>query len=539
MSRSSRLVPVSKHRHTGDKFFPQGFVSGFLIFVLALAAASLRADTNENAAVFIGDLRRLVEEQNQKINELNARLHELEEKETRRETNAPAPRLPAIVIDTNGAPLGTLAISEGTGAPTNTAATNRPQPQLSAGANGFAFRSADSNFTLAFHGLVQADSRSFFDDNPYSTGNDGFLLRRARPILEGTLFHDYGFLVVPDFGGSKVQLFDACINARFLPELQLKAGKFKGPVSLENLQTDAAAPFNERSLASDLAPMRNVGVQLGGDLDGGTVSWAGGVYNATGDGRLPDNSAFSDDLEFAGRLFFRPFKETELPYLRGFGFGLGGSYSEVASNSAALPATTGGSYAGFWTAGQQQFFAYNPALGPVVADGAHWRLAPQGCYYVGPFGVQGEYIVSHQDVLNCDTGYRAGLENTGWQVSLQWVLTGEDASFDAITPAHPFNPRGGGWGAWQLVARYSELDVDPNAFNGFADPDTSAQSAGAWTVGLNWWLNANVRVLTSFSHTTFHGGGDVNDLVPSTTVPPATVSHQSENVLFTRIQIAF
>jgi len=50
---------------------------------------------------------------------------------------------------------------------------------------------------------------------------------RARPILEGTVFRDFDFQFVPDFGGSSVQIFDANLNYRYRPELQLKAGKFK------------------------------------------------------------------------------------------------------------------------------------------------------------------------------------------------------------------------------------------------------------------------------------------------------------------------
>jgi phosphate-selective porin OprO/OprP len=90
-----------------------------------------------------------------------------------------------------------------------------------------------------------------------------------------------------------------------------------------------------------------------------------------------------------------------------------------------------------------------------------------------------------------------------------------------------------------LVARFSELNLDPNAFKGFADAATSAQSATEWSAGLNWWLNANVRWLVGFSHTTFQGGGGVNAAIPSTTTAPATVTAQAENVLFTRIQLAF
>ena len=117
---------------------------------------------------------------------------------------------------------------------------------------------------LKLHGVVQGDWRDLFSDNALSQGNDGFLLRRARPIVEGTMFRDFDYLVVADFAGSSFLLFDAYINYRVRPELQFRVGKFRGPVGLENLQDDMVASFNERSLASDLAPMRNLGVQLSG-----------------------------------------------------------------------------------------------------------------------------------------------------------------------------------------------------------------------------------------------------------------------------------
>jgi phosphate-selective porin OprO/OprP len=150
----------------------------------------------------------------------------------------------------------------------------RTTPVITAGANGFSFRSADTNFMLALHGLVDVDSRSFFEDHGLK-GNDGFILRRARPILQGTVFRDFDFLFVPDFGGSTVQIQDAYLNYRFSPELQLQGGKFKSPVGLEQLQSDTAIFFNERSLATDLVPNRDLGVELHGDLFGGVISYAG------------------------------------------------------------------------------------------------------------------------------------------------------------------------------------------------------------------------------------------------------------------------
>ncbi len=415
----------------------------------------------------------------------------------------------------------------------------KEQPRLTVGANGFGFTSADTNFSLKLRGLVQLDSRVFFDDNELSEGNDTFTLRRARPIIEGTVFRDFDFQFVPDFGGSSVQIFDAWLNYRYRPELQLKAGKFKSPVGLEQLQSDATLPFNERGLVTDFVPVRSVGVQLWGDAFDGLLSYAAGAFNVTGDGRNAGNVDFGDDKEFAGRLFLSPFKKTDISALQGFGFGLGGSYSQVSSNANGLPGTTGGTRPGYVTSGLQQFFAYNPVNGTVVADGPQWRLSPQFSYLYGPFGLMGEYGISHQSVVNSFTAQKAELNHTAWQLSAQWVLTGEAASFTGINPNRPFKPGSGGWGAWQLVGRFGQLDIDDEAFPVFANPATSAERATSWSVGLNWWLNKNVRVMTSFSHTKFDGGGAFDPLDSSTLVAPATVTAQDENVFFTRLQLAF
>jgi len=404
---------------------------------------------------------------------------------------------------------------------------SKDAPKVYIGEKGFSFGSADGNFSISLKGVLQFDSRTFFKDGGIN-GNDGFLLRRARPIIEGTVFRDFDFVFVPDFGGSSFQIFDAYLNYRYKPELQLQLGKFKSPVGLEQLQADANLLFNERSLATDLVPNRDLGAELHGDLFDGRVSYAAGIFNGVGDARNSNNADFEDDKEFAGRLFLQPLKKSELTLLQGFGLGVGGSYGN-SSTASALPASTGGSLPGYVTDGQQQFFAYRNT---VVADGTHWRVSPQGSYYYGPFGLLGEYVILAQQVQTNSLN-TAALKNTAWQITGSWVLTGEDASYKGVAPSHPFNPAAGQWGAVQLVARYARLDIDRDAFPLFADPTASARSASAWSVGLNWYLNRNVLVKTSFSHTTFSGGGGAG------TTAPAIVTRQPENVLFTRVQLAF
>src|SRR5205814_1469140 len=119
---------------------------------------------------------------------------------------------------------------------------------------GFSFASADGNFAISLKGILQFDSRTFFKDGGIK-GNDGFLLRRARPIISGTVFRDFDFLFVPDFGGtSGTVIQDAYLNYRYLPELQFQFAKFKSPVGLESLQSDPDTSFNERALPTDLVP---------------------------------------------------------------------------------------------------------------------------------------------------------------------------------------------------------------------------------------------------------------------------------------------
>lgn len=465
----------------------QPLVVSFLVVQWA-AALTLKAQTATNNEAEIQALRQEIQQMEQKLDTLE---HQQQEEQRKQEEVQEA--------QTNAFKNSAL---------------------LTVGANGANFTSANSNFVFALHGWIQVDSRTFFD-NEKAAGIDGFLLRRARPIFQGTLFHDYDFMFVPEFAGSGApQILDAYINYSRIPELQFEIGKFKPPLGLEALEPDIYTFLNERSLATDLVPYRSIGVELHGDLSGGVFSYAAGIFNG-----LPDyttttiNANYDNDVAFAGRLFTMPFKATSLSPLQGLGFGVSGSYERDQTNAAAAGLTPG-----YTTDGQQKFFAYSST----VPDGAHWRISPQGYYYYGPFGIMAEYVISDQQVEKISAPVATDdLHNTAWEVSGGWVLTGEQASYSGVIPRRPFGIRSGGWGAWQIVGRYEELHVDSGAFPTYASPATSASDAHAWSAGLNWYLNNDLRANVSFSRTVFTGGGG------------GTVTGQSENVLFTRMQLAF
>ncbi len=107
------------------------------------------------------------------------------------------------------------------------------------------------------------------------------------------------------------------------------------------------------------------------------------------------------------------------------------------------------------------------------------------------------------------------------------MLTDESPTYKYVSPDHPFDPRNNSWGAFEVVGRYSQLNVDDAVFPLFASPATSANRAVAWGVGLNWYLNRNIRTSLDFIQTDFRGGAT------------GEVSGQDENVFLTRVQLAF
>lgn len=394
---------------------------------------------------------------------------------------------------------------------------------------GFTVASPDSANVLRLRGLVQADSRWFFNENV--SNNDAFVLRRARIIFEGNFNKIYEYQLVPEFGGTSgngtLTILDANINVALKPGFQIRAGRFREPVGLEQLQSDAVAFFAERSIVSQFVPNRDLGVQVAGDVLGGKLTYALGVFNGVPDSsNNANNTDTNDDKDVAARLFAFPFKDSGSA-LSGLGVGVGASLGHQNSNNGA----TGSFTSAYRTDGQQNWFTYRAT---VVPQGETYRVSPQAYYYGGPLGLMAEYVVSKVEGAN-GTNHQS-LRNKAWQVSGGYVLTGEDANYKGVTPKTNFSPSDGTWGAFEVVGRVGHADIDDNAFLGgslsFANPSNAATAATTYAIGLNWYPSKTVRASFDYFHADF-------DLAPGAAPASNSVIFADENAFVTRLQLIF
>jgi phosphate-selective porin OprO/OprP len=357
-----------------------------------------------------------------------------------------------------------------------------PPPQVVVRWNdGLSIESNDGDNKLQFGGLIQVDGR--FDVNdPTATSTDTFVLRRARPILQGRAGRIFEFRLMPDFGNGTTVLFDAYFDMKLSALARIRAGKDKTPLGYEQLLSDFAVVFPERTLVTNLVPNRDIGVQVRGDVAAGSVSYIGGVFNGVPDGANGDLDT-NDSKDLAGRLTF---KAGDL------GVAIAGTSGRQAG---ALPS--------FKTTAQQTFFSY---ASNAVADGMRTRVSPAVFYYSRAFAAFGEYARTrqavtagtvHEDIANC-----------AWEVTALVVATGEKASDRGVVPKKPFNRASGQWGALQLAGRWSSLTIDRQAFALALASHGSSRTAEAVGVSATWYPSVWVKYVLSYERTVFDDNAD-------------------------------
>jgi Phosphate-selective porin O and P len=200
---------------------------------------------------------------------------------------------------------------------------------------GFYLESPDKAFSLRFTGQIQLDYREFLNTKD-RTDIDTFLLRRARFGLEATLAKYYEFRFLPDFGQGTSIVQDAYMNIHYCDEFQPEVGRFKQPISYEQLIQDRYVPTLERSLMDQLVPARDLGAMVHGEnVFGNRLDYAVSFSNGEINGNSTD---LNNHKDVDGRIAVRPLNDPDNPFwMRYVSIGVSGGFG--IEQEAVSPAT--------------------------------------------------------------------------------------------------------------------------------------------------------------------------------------------------------
>ena len=360
------------------------------------------------------------------------------------------------------------------------------------------FRSKYINATLI--GALALDRMKWLSQDDASKGQvgdladyDGGEIRALRFGLVGTLNFDRPWIYTVSAAThafdkgfdtdttDKIGLFDFRLDIPFYQDTTLSVGKQKEPISMERLISMVNLPMQERSAVSDaLMPSRKVGMVLSGTGLERRATWAGGVFNPwldTGES-IGDTSS-----QIVGRGTLLPvlsFNENSLIHL-GAGFRYSNAKSGIQYNSEPeFNQSTNFVDTGF-------LFSESTMLYDLEAA---WRY--------GPLLIGGEYVINQvDDPVAGDPVF------TGYHVTANYVLTGEMRPYNKrsglFRPVPVSKPVGsGGWGAVEVAARFSNLDLTDEGVTG-GDMDI-------YSLGCNWWLSTATSFGINYRHVVLDDG---------------------------------
>lgn len=348
---------------------------------------------------------------------------------------------------------------------------------------GLRFDSHDGQFKLKLGGRMHFDAGWFDDSDDFRTifgdQEDGAEMRRGRLYLSGQVYENYEFKFQYDFAGGDADFKDVWFAYNNIPYIgQVKVGHFKEPFSLEELTSSNYTTFMERALPNVFAPSRNVGIQISNSHWNDRFTWATGVFRETDD--------FAEGFQDGGYNY--SLRLTGLPW--------------VDADSDARFLHAGVSYTHREPDGTVRFRQRPEShmtstryvdTGDFTAENIdQWAI--ESAFVYDRFSLQGEYTMSQ-----VDSPILGDLDFDGWYVQGSVFLTPDhrafkksSATFDKVKPNRNFQIAGEerGPGAWEVALRYSELDLTDGRMIGGEEEN--------FTVGLNWYLNPNMRVMFNY-----------------------------------------
>lgn len=380
------------------------------------------------------------------------------------------------------------------------------------------FTSGDGKSSISLRGRLSLDYANYFQDRagPLATDfrrgsfgdatessrardlNDGTNFRRAQIGIEGKLDDVWQYSLIYEFGGSGQEdggrIQDLYLQYNGFEWVRLRAGAFGPSVGYDDSISNADSLFLERASPAEL--QRQI---AGGEGRTGVAAYANGEEwfgSLAVTGAPIATQSFDEQLALVGRVAFLPVKSPDFNV-------------HVGANATYLLRA--------------------PDQGPDAAQRYQLRLRDRP-----ELRVDGTRLIDTGNI-NTDTLFAPGLELaanflnfyvqgeyfwyqfereasalpdpdfSGWYVQAAWALTGETRAWNAangvfagLKPAKPLDLNGEGWGALELAARYSVSDLNYREDLLAAAGGIRGGEQTALTLGLNWYLNNNIRFLLDY-----------------------------------------
>lgn len=359
---------------------------------------------------------------------------------------------------------------------------------------------AGDGFSISLKGTVQFDTVAIADGQLPGSARiaDGGTFRRIRIGVAGHLSENWSYELTPKFEAATslryIPINNAFVQYDGLAPLHFKAGALSPPTNFDGDTSSGDLMFLERAQPADMAR----------SLGGGTGRSAATVfyYDASWFAGLSYTGGIMSDAvlrqqAIMGRAAWRPWHDGDS------NFAVGADVTHIF----ALPRTG---------ATHDFRLRQRPELNEQSVD---LRLIDTGNLDTSSVTEFGLEAAGNSGSLYAQGGLfhffidraapaAASPSFGGWYLQASWMLTGEarvwrgsKGAYAAPTPAHALG--GDGFGAFEIAARYSEMNLDDKAGLA-ATPLVAGDIRGGQqhiaTLGLNWYPTEIVRFMLDYQH---------------------------------------
>lgn len=341
-------------------------------------------------------------------------------------------------------------------------------------------------------GFFQADA-GFFNQDAQSLAAYGDIgdtrgFRRARLAAVGDVSDFISYMLEMDFAApGRPSFMDVWMDIHKVPVLgNVRFGQYRMPFGMDALTSVRELTFLERASPFALDPFRQIAAGFHDNNSSQTVTWAASVFGFPTDA-FGDNTG-DKGYGMAGRLTALPVSADDGSFL----IHLGVDYALTRPSTGALEYRNqpefGGPFVGATGA--------NPSV-PFFVDTGVMNARSSNLFNAEAAAVWNQaYIQSELTYALVSLSNGASATFPGYYVHAGYFLTGEQRSYNKVAgvlgrvkPLHSWGEPCG-FGAVELAARYSYLDLTSRSINGGRMNDV--------TLGINWYLNQYAKLQLNY-----------------------------------------